>query len=242
MDSAPETATPLSKGKIARTSDAFIISSIVLLVLAIVFSVMSPTIAGPRPPVSPQVIDSSKLRAIGVSIFNYASDNSSGTLPSESATDIYEVAARLAKSGALSDPSIWISQFDQKYPKLTIPSSVLDLTASDPKTAELSPVFGQAPLAFAVAIFPAGVGRITMPASTPIAWTRGLLTDGTWSKNRALYGDWGGSVVFIDGHVKTFKGGINGGLVKYGTNLPTSNILEALPPGSRISEFKPPMK
>lgn len=111
----------------------------------------------------------------------------------------------------------------------------------DKRTAPINPKFANAPLAFAVAIFPPGKGRTSLPATTPLAWTRGLQPDGTWSKTHGTYGDWGGHIVFMGGNVEKFKS-IDGKLVKFGTNEPTSNILEALPPGSRISEFTPPKK
>ena len=63
--------------------------------------------------------------------------------------------------------------------------------------------------------------------------------DGTWADDSPS-GNWGGYVFFADGHVINFKDSINGRLVKWGTKIPTSNILEALPPGTRILEYKPP--
>jgi hypothetical protein len=75
--------------------------------------------------------------------------------------------------------------------------------------------------------------------TTPLAWSRGLQPDGSWSKRLGLYGDWGGHIVFANGSLMTFIGSINGKLKKFGTSQPTSDIREALPPGTRISEFKP---
>ena len=170
-----------------------------------------------------------------------ASDSTSGTLPSEDAADVYEVAARLMRVGAQNDSSLWFSFADSTYPRPTDIPDILDPDYTGPKkTAPINPKFKAAPLAVAVAIYPTGVGKLSLPSTVPLAWTRGLQPDGTWSKTLAPYGDWGGYVVFLGGNVTTFKGGIKGGLVKFGTNEPTSNILEALPPGSRISEFVPP--
>jgi hypothetical protein len=74
---------------------------------------------------------------------------------------------------------------------------------------------------------------------TPIIWTRGLRPDETWAKEIGPYGDRGGFVAFRNGEIVRFVGGISGKLVKFVTNGPTSNILKALPPGVRISEFTP---
>ncbi len=77
-----------------------------------------------------------------------------------------------------------------------------------------------------------------LPPTTPLVWTRGLQPDGKWSKTSAPYGDWGGFVVFADGSMQKFNT-IDRKLVKFGTKQPTSDIREALPPGTRILESAP---
>jgi len=100
--------------------------------------------------------------------------------------------------------------------------------------------FARAPLAFAVAIFPPETSLDQLTNQTPIIWTRGLRPDGKWDEKLGVYGDRGGFVAFSDGRIVRFVGGITRGLVKFGTNEPTSNIIESLPSGARISEFTPP--
>lgn len=77
-----------------------------------------------------------------------------------------------------------------------------------------------------------------LPPTTPLAWTRGLQPDGTWSKTLAPYGNRGGLIVFAGGNLEKYSK-INGKLMKFGTTQPTSDIREALPPGTRILESKP---
>ncbi len=103
----------------------------------------------------------------------------------------------------------------------------------------LNPKFQGAPLAIAVALFPAGTNLLALPPTTPLAWTRGLQPDGAWSKSLGTYGNWGGHMFFANGSIETFEGSVNNKLVKFGTNQRTSNIQEALPLGTRISEFTP---
>ncbi|MDR2812555.1 MAG: prepilin-type N-terminal cleavage/methylation domain-containing protein, partial [Puniceicoccales bacterium] len=43
-------------------------------------------------------------------------------------------------------------------------------------------------------------------ATTPLAFTRGLKTDGTWDEKYGLYGSKGGYVVFCDGHTTWLDG------------------------------------
>jgi len=107
-------------------------------------------------------------------------------------------------------------------------------------TAPINPDFQTKLPLFAVAILPKGTHAAALPATTPLAWNRGLQPDGDWSLNIGPYKDVGGFVLFADGHVNFFKNGIDGRLTTWGTAKgPTSNILEALPPGTRISDCRP---
>jgi len=78
------------------------------------------------------------------------------------------------------------------------------------------------------------------PSTTPVAWTRGLKTDGTWASETAstpgVYGSKGGFIAFLDGHVTWYDNlrDEGGQLVNYTTKKPTSNIYEALPPGTSV--------
>jgi hypothetical protein len=71
----------------------------------------------------------------------------------------------------------------------------------------------------------------------PIAWTRGLQPDGTWSKDSPHEGE-GGYIVFLGGNVSGFtKSLTDSPLQRYDGNGTTTNILEALPPGTRVGEY-----
>ena len=79
-----------------------------------------------------------------------------------------------------------------------------------------------------------------MPATTPIAWTRGLQSDGTWAKF-SPYGTTGGFIVFMGGNVQFYHNLTDDGgrLTRFDAKGKTSNILDALPPGTRIGEYAP---
>jgi hypothetical protein len=183
------------------------------------------TTAFPRP----RLVDSTNLRAIGQA--RIAAENN-GPLPPEALTDVYALAAHLARARHITESKFWISSLDPLAEALG-KSSVTILNPND--NGQIDPRFQGAPLAWAVALI--NVSRL--PADTPIVWTRGLQSDGTWRKDHP-YGDrYGGFILFAGGNVVAFKISIDGKLKAWGTGKPTSNIREALPPGTRIGEYVP---
>jgi prepilin-type processing-associated H-X9-DG protein len=71
-------------------------------------------------------------------------------------------------------------------------------------------------------------------ATTPLAFTRGLCTDGTWDEQAGLYGSKGGYVVFCDGHVTWFNGSRPAKFLKWDQSGYTLNIREAVPNTGQI--------
>jgi hypothetical protein len=111
-------------------------------------------------------------------------------------------------------------------------SSISTVLTSD-RTA-LEPAFRELKPSWAV---PLGEITANMSATTPIAWTRGLNADGKWSKH-SPYGTDGGHVVFLGGNVAFYRDAKDAFFRFDGKGM-TSNILEALPPGTRIGEYVP---
>lgn len=181
-------------------------------------------------------VDGTNLRSIGQAMLAYTQDNADGLLPAAGANDVHDVAANLARSG-LNVPSLWVSKVDLNYPANMdgITQIIVATGAAAKDTAPTDPKFQSLPLAFAVAGFPPGTDITKLPGSTPLAWTRGLSPSGEWLNGVAPYNDWGGFIVFAGGNLEKFKT-IDGKLVKFGTTQPTSDIREALPPGTRILE------
>ena len=127
-------------------------------------------------------------------------------------------------------PRHWVSRLDQvvKASDFEMLGSIL----ADGDKSKFAPGFDAVPLAWAVALVP----DITkLPPETPVMWTRGLQPDGTWQAD-SPYGNWGGYVGYAGGAMNVFRGQITG-LMKWGTKIPTANISEALPPGTRIGEY-----
>jgi type II secretory pathway pseudopilin PulG len=70
--------------------------------------------------------------------------------------------------------------------------------------------------------------------TTPIAFTRGLKSDGTWDEKYGLYGTKGGYVVFCDGHTTWFDGSKPAKFLHWNQKEYTTDIHEAVPNKAKI--------
>lgn len=206
----------------------------VIAVIGILAAIIIPTVGNVRERASRSAA-ASNLRQIAIS---YATYSTSGGRPrSISAENIYEWARVLAQSGNFNDPQIYIlptdpmvEQTDQQMPRV-----VASPPASGAGDWTIDPTFQGFPLSFAVA---ARVSGRAPASSTPIAWTRGLQTSGTWASLDAatpgVYGAEGGHIAYLDGHVVFYENLTDDGgqLMNYTTKQPTSNIKEALNTGA----------
>jgi hypothetical protein len=178
-------------------------------------------------------VDGTNLRTI-VQTRLVVENDRGGELPSVALADEHTLAAYLAQTG-LDHPELWLSKLDPSRASEEMPKSILAPVSADVAERPINPHFLRRPLACALALVPS----ITkLPSDTPVAWTRGLRPDGRWRAD-SLYPDKGGYVVFADGHVARIRRLVEGDFVKWGTTERTSNIAEALPPGTRIGETNP---
>lgn len=171
-------------------------------------------------------VDAANLRQIGLAcrVFSGAQGV---RLPV--ATDVWDFARQLAVGGGLTEGTVWLTESESLGPASRGLENVLE-----PDGKRLAPAFTGVRPSFAVLL--SGLGA-EAPGSTPIAWTRGLRTDGRWAPD-SPYGGEGGHVVFLDGNVIFFRQ-IDGAFARFDGAGTTSNILEALPPGARIGEAAP---
>lgn len=176
--------------------------------------------------------DRGNLQKIGNAAAIYAAENRD-RMPA--ATDVWDYARLLAERGWLTDPRIWQSRTDPAYVEchglqILVEPSPTNVRRINPEFLNLKP-------ALAIAL-----GKLTTSSgsSTPIAWTRGLQTDGTWAKH-SPYGDEGGFILYLGGQINFYSDlkQDGGQLIRYKDGGRTANILEALPPGTRISEYEP---
>jgi len=182
----------------------------------------------------------SNLRQIALAYAQFANDGGrTRTIPA-SVNTIYDWARYLAQYAELNNPTLYIVTSDPKV-EAAATGNTPQVVATPPSGAAtgdwtINSTFQGFPLSVAVA---AGISGRAPTTTTPIVWTRGLLTSGTWADlaaaNPGVYGKDGGHIAFLDGHV-TFYSDLtsNGGeLLNYTTKQPTSNISQAVSPGTR---------
>lgn len=181
----------------------------------------------PRRESAPRSKAASDLRQIGQASLIYASDNRD-SLPTSD--NIWDYARELARRGGLNDARMWVIEGDPANK-----GAVAKLgTVLEANGTVLDPAFRKLAPSWAV---PLGRLNTNMPSTMPIAWTRGLRPDGTWASH-SPNGTEGGHIVFFGGNVAFYRD-VRDALHRYDGKGMTSNILEALPPGTRIGEYVP---
>ena len=156
--------------------------AIIAILMAIITPVASNMIATAR-----RSSDANDLRQLAMATIAYI--NESGAANSVSFTSVNDWAVKLAQAGGFNEPEIFFALGDTALPT-TLPTRVHTNGVVDE-------TFATCPLSVAAA---ATINMNGSAASTPIIWTRGLGSTGTWA-NTAPYGTKGGYVAFLDGHV-----------------------------------------
>ncbi len=208
------------------TSKIVLIASTTLVVVTLLLNLWVFPAIGANKDAAIRAFDMSHLRSIGTASLSYATDHND-QLPN--ASNILDYAWQLIDAGRLpNDIGIWQSHLD--------PASYLEncSSASIPKNDPQNSTY----------LFKSCVAVVLeklntkMPVTTPIAWTRGLQSDGTWT-TFSPYGSKCGMIVFLDGRVMHYHNlSDNGGqLTRFDGKGKTANIFEALPPGIRVGEY-----
>jgi prepilin-type N-terminal cleavage/methylation domain-containing protein len=152
-------------------------------------------------------------------------------------------AAVLARYTGINDAALFI-----------IPEDYLVATSTEsvPKVV-VTPGTSSAFPTEAFASFPLGITVITgivpdaNPATTPLAYTRGLDPEtGQWKTSAGddggVYGSDGGFIVFLDGHVNYYaslgNSAASGELIRCDNGAPTNKIYEAVNNGARAINWK----
>lgn len=212
----------------------------VIAIIAVLAAIIIPTV-GTVQDRARKATASSNLRQIAIAYQTYTT--SGGRPRAVVATDVYDYARILAQYADLNDPKIWILGED---PRAELVDADLPLVVATPPGGgagadwTVSEGFRQFPVSFAVA------NRLSTRApgsTTPLAWTRGLGSDGTWAAETTapygVYGTEGGHIAYADGHVEWFentRGDGSGLLLDYENKTPTVNVEEAISPGAEVLE------
>ncbi len=173
----------------------------VIAIIGVLAAIVIPTVGAVREKAQ-RAVDANNLREILKAAQLHAADNQDRLpdplqIPGQvlSAEElIWKWPGILARNRLLTEPSVFFARHDPAYSG-TPPAFILQ-----PGTGrqELHPDFtsGRSPSwEF--------VGGVTMNdhPMTPVAYTRGLQANGTWSATSGVYGDAGGFVAFVGGSV-----------------------------------------
>jgi prepilin-type N-terminal cleavage/methylation domain-containing protein/prepilin-type processing-associated H-X9-DG protein len=177
-----------------------------------------------------------KLRQIGIAVATY--QNTTGR--SLKGSDIGDWIARLASETGVRDGELFIFKEDPLLAQLVeeIPPVLVQPDVNG-RWEEVQG-FEDWPIGVAVA---SGISTLANASTTPVAWTRGLESNGRWQgldgDRPGIYGDEGGYIVFLDGHVEFHKdlSRDGGRLVHYQTGAPTADIREAIGPTAAVHDF-----
>lgn len=209
----------------------------VIAILAILAVVLVPTIGAVMDDARKSVA-TSNLRQIAQAYATYSLQG--GTPRTINASSVHDWARVLAQEVNFNDARIYILAED---PLVELQTGGIPRVVAKPGTGEswdLDAEFDGFPVSYAVA------NRLSTraPASTtPLAWTRGLQSDGTWrpatDATPGVYGDEGGHIVFLDAHVRYFRQ-IGGELTDYDSKNETSNVADALSPNAQVLEYTAP--
>ncbi|MET3873032.1 type II secretion system protein [Puniceicoccus vermicola] len=215
----------------------------VIAIIGILAAIIIPAVGNVRVKAA-QAASASDLKNIGLAYNNFAIAGARSRTIADGgwesggrkASNSAQWAQVLAEFSDLNDGSIYFISSATDVAAIDIPKVIL--TESD-GTYTATTAWGDASGAIsynmAVNISPNASASIT-----PIAWTKGLSTGGTWDDTSPWEGD-GGHIAFMDGHVAFYKNlgdSTTGELVDPSTGTTTNNIETAV--GGSANVVEPP--
>lgn len=178
----------------------------VIAIIGILAALIFPTVGKVRE-TAQRAVDASNLREILKAATIYAAENndrlpdpaaisSQNPPPVAGAEGPFLWAGILALRGILTDPTFYFARndpmFNGSYPAAILSPSAhgqLDSTFTTNRILSWELVGGL---------------RMSDPATTPVAFTRGLLGTGHWSAETGVYRDSGGFIAFLGGNVQYY--------------------------------------
>ena len=187
----------------------------VIAIIGILAAIFIPTI-GSALDKAKRAVDASNLREIVKAASIYAQDNGD-KLPDPTGIPATTLNASsrallwpgiIARSGILTDPKVYFSKLDPFFSgnfPISIINSTLGATQAKNSLDGTFPATGGA-MAYE---FVGGL-KTSDPATTPVAYTRGLQgAQGAWSPTSGVYRDIGGYVGFLSGNVEFYANTTN---------------------------------
>lgn len=202
---------------------------VVVSILGLLMSLVVPSISGALDR-SRRSSAQNSLKQVAAAYIMYR--GSYGDLTEARVPSIPDWALLMAREGYLNDPNAYVFSFDSKARSI---NTVKKDTIVQGDGSTYSQCWGEVPPvdanAFSINIV-LGINDSCNASTTPIAFTRGLQEDGTWSSD-GVFGKKGGYIAFLDGHVKWYSK-VTGKLLKCDLSQMVSNILDAIPSSGTI--------
>ncbi len=205
----------------------------VIAIIGILAAIIIPTVGTVREKAQ-RTVDASNLREIAKAAMIYASDNNdrlpdpaalqaAGVLTTPSAAYLWP--AILARNGMLNDPSFYFARNDPLF-NGAYPAAIIARTDATRTTLDAT-FTANAALSWE---FVGGL-RMGDPATTPIAFTRGLTTTGAWDATKGVYKETGGYVVYLGGNVVFYPDTVQK-FVSNSSGQLVDSVLQAIPAGA----------
>lgn len=166
--------------------------------------------------------------ALGYVTFSQSGSRVKTMNPSD-INDMYDWGAELAIEAELNDAALYFVDTDPLIPDPDdLPRSIVN-TETD-EVLETQGWNSENPISYAAV---AGLSKNAPNSTTPLIWTRGLNSGGEWvDDNSDPWGDDGGHIGFLDGHVTWYTDlggtGDDGALISLADSTPTNNVFEAV--------------
>ncbi len=199
----------------------------VIAIIGILAALIFPSVGKVRE-TAQRTVDANNLREIVKAAQIYAADNNDRLPDPQAITSVtggqgpFLWAGILAQRGILTDPTLYFAKNDPQFSGV-YPTAVIDPVNKGQLDASFTT---NRVLAFE---FVGGL-RMSDPASTPIAYTRGLLDTGTWDSATGVYKDLGGHIAFLGGNVQFYPNTTDAAYqCTLNNGKKGSSVLEALP-------------
>ncbi len=200
----------------------------VIAIIGILAAIIIPTVSKVRE-TAQRTVDANNLREIGKAAMIFAADNND-RLPDPQTTaaqqnvtagnGYFRWIGLLGHSGTLNDASLYFAKNDPMF------DGAAPATVIDPADATGKQVIADLEAKTPSFEFVGGL-KMSDPATTPIAFTRGLNSQGSWDNAKGAYRSAGGHIVFLGGNVQYYQS-IDNHLVNT-AGKPTSDIRETIP-------------
>jgi len=206
----------------------------VIAIIGILAAIIIPTVGAVREKAQ-RSVDGNNLREIIKAAQIYAGDNND-RLPDPRAVPPATMTANpqshlwpgiIARNNILTDATFYFSKSDPFF-NGTYPVSIISTTDTTKRTLDQTFVRASA-LAWE---FASGI-KMSDGSAMPVAWTRGLQTNGSWSLTSGTYKDVGGYIGFLGGNVAFYSNAgnstANGLFTSNFSARKTQNIQQAIP-------------